>query len=265
MTRYAQARRPERDEAGCEETVMSREKRLARAFVDLADTLSSQFDPLDLFERLSGHCVALLAVDAVAVVVVDARGRLRTVVASAADIGRLDRFQVEQHEGPAQDCHRTGEPVAEADLRAGGRWPGYTARALTAGYASVHVMPMRLNGLVIGVVSLMNRNREEVPETDLAVARGLCDVAAFTLVHWPAERRREHDLLTSVQAAVSAKATVELAKGLLSEHEGISFTEAYHLLHRYAQQERRPLTSVCRELAESRLGVAGLLREAGPL
>ncbi|MGX4691088.1 GAF and ANTAR domain-containing protein [Streptomyces sp. JNUCC 63] len=240
---------------------MNRELRLTRAFVDLADTLGSRFDPLDLFDRLSGHCIALLAVDA-AVVVADARGDLRVMASSDDALGRLDLFQVERHRGPSVDCYRSGEPVAADDLRGDGRWPEYTDRALAAGYVSVHVLPLRLDGRAIGAVSLLRRDEAPLPAGDLIVAQGLCDIAALALARWPTEPKREHDLLTSLQAAVSAKATVELAKGLISQYAGISFAKALELLHEYAEKERRSLASVCRDLAEGKLTAAELLEES---
>ncbi|MFJ1972570.1 GAF and ANTAR domain-containing protein [Streptomyces sp. NPDC087903] len=241
---------------------MNRELRLTRAFVDLADTLGAYFDPLDLFARLSDHCVGLLAVDAVGVVMADARGELRTMAASADDLGRLDVLQVQRGEGPSVDCFRTGEPVTADDLRAGIRWPEYTAQALEAGYLSVHALPLRLDGTAIGAVTLANRRCDALPDGDIAVAQGMSDIVALTLTHWPAESRRPQDLLTSLQAAVSAKATVELAKGLLAEYAGVSLAEALEMLRRHAEREKTTLTSIARALAERTLVPEDLLQEA---
>ncbi|MBO4257744.1 GAF and ANTAR domain-containing protein [Streptomyces griseorubiginosus] len=232
---------------------MNRELRLTRAFVDLADTLAAHFDPLDLFARLGEHCLGLLAVDAVGVVMADSRGELRPMSASEDGLGRLDLFQVQRDQGPSVDCYRTGEPVAADDLRAGGRWPEYTECALAAGYASMHVLPLRLDGRPIGAVALANRHSDVLPAADLVVAQGMSDIAALTLTHWPAAPRRPHDLLTSLQAAVSAKATVELAKGLLAETAGISLARAHELLRRHAEKQQLSLSTVARALAERRL------------
>ena len=248
---------------------MNRELRVTRAFVDLADTLTTRFDPLDLFARLGEHCTDLLAVDAVGVVMADARGALRNMTSSDDDLLLLDLFQAQQEEGPSVDCFRTGEVVAADDLREGGRWPGYTAHALEAGFVSVHVVPLRLDGRPIGAVSLLNRDSAVLPDEDLVVAQGMSDIAALTLTQWPSEARRPHDLLTSLQAAVSAKASVELAKGLLAESVGVSLTDALELLRRYAEKERRSLTAVARALAERSLDPGDLLEgrpdRAGPL
>ncbi|WP_217242944.1 ANTAR domain-containing protein [Streptomyces sp. AC555_RSS877] len=108
-------------------------------------------------------------------------------------------------------------------------------------------------------MSLANRHGDVLPADDIAVAQGLCDTAALTLAHWPAEARRPHDLLTSLQAAVSAKATVEPAKGLVAEYAGFSLKEALVLLRLYAEKERLPMTTVARAPAERMLGPEELL------
>ncbi|MBE8471333.1 GAF domain-containing protein [Streptomyces justiciae] len=238
---------------------MSRELRLTRAFVDLADTLGTRFDPLDLFTRFGEHCLGLLAVDAVGVMVSDSRGELRPMASSDDELGRLEMLQLEQDDGPSVDCFRTGEPVNADDLRSGSRWPAYTRGALAAGYVSVHVVPLRLDGGAIGAVALANRESGVLPDADLVVAQGMSDVAALTLTHWPTPPARPHDLLTSLQAAVSAKASVELAKGFLSEYAGVSFTEALDLLSRYAEKEQQSVTSVARALSEGTLSADEVL------
>ncbi|MEU6812865.1 GAF and ANTAR domain-containing protein [Streptomyces sp. NPDC046831] len=261
MTRHFQTRPLGRDGPWREEVAANREERLTRAFVDLADTLDDRFDPLDLFDRLSGYCVGLLAVDAAGAVMTDARGDLRVMASSEEPVAALDLFQAESHEGPSVDCCRTGLPVAGTDLATGTRWPGYARRALAAGYACVHAVPLRIDGRAIGALTLLGRPGTDLPAADLAVAQGLCDISALALAHWPTEPTREHDLLTSLQAAISAKATVELAKGLVGQYAGIPFTEALTLLRRFAEREGRSLTSAARDLAAGRLTLDRLLQQ----
>lgn len=59
------------------EARMSRERQLTEAFVGLADTLGEDFDVVDLFDRLAGHCVTLTGADAAGIMISDGRGRSR--------------------------------------------------------------------------------------------------------------------------------------------------------------------------------------------
>lgn len=151
--------------------------------------------------------------------------------------------------------------MAADDLRAGGRWPEYTELALAAGHRAMHVLPLRLDGRPIGAVAPANRRSGVLPAADLVVAQGMSDISALTLTHWPTAPERPHDLLTSLQAAVSAKATVELAKGLVAETADVSFSQAHELLRRYAEKQQLNLTTVARALAERRLAPRELLEQ----
>ena len=61
----------------------AREALLAEALVSMADTLVSDFDVVELLDRLAGHCTALLDAAAAGLLLADQRGSLRVVAASA--------------------------------------------------------------------------------------------------------------------------------------------------------------------------------------
>jgi GAF domain-containing protein len=124
---------------------MARETELADAFVDLADTLVSDYDVTDLLYRLIEHCVHLLDVAEAGLLLSDQRGSLHVMACSDERARLLELFQLQADEGPCLDCFRTGEPVAVGDLReAVARWPRFAPAAIGEGYAAVHALPMRL-------------------------------------------------------------------------------------------------------------------------
>ena len=119
----------------------TRERALAEAFVSLADTLVDDYDVMELLDRLSTDCVALLAVDAAGLLLTDQRGSLQVVSASTAQAHLLELFQVQTSEGPCLDCFHTSGQIAVADLASDRRWPRFAARARQAGYRAVHALP----------------------------------------------------------------------------------------------------------------------------
>ena len=62
---------------------MSGYERVAQVFVELADTLVEEFDPLDFLQMLAERSVELLDVDAAALMLADRPGDLQLVVSTA--------------------------------------------------------------------------------------------------------------------------------------------------------------------------------------
>ncbi|MGH3983526.1 MAG: transcriptional regulator, partial [Pseudonocardiaceae bacterium] len=74
--------------------------RLARTFVELADTLVDEFDLVEFLHLLVDRCVELLEVSATGLMLADAQGRLRVMASSAENIRLLELFQLQNEEGP---------------------------------------------------------------------------------------------------------------------------------------------------------------------
>ena len=90
---------------------MTREQRLARAFVELADTLVAQFDVIDFLHTLTERCVELLSVDAAGLMLADQRGQLRVIASSAESARLVEIFELQHSEGPCMDCFHSGQPI----------------------------------------------------------------------------------------------------------------------------------------------------------
>src|ERR1700680_4765640 len=134
---------------------MPRESLMVRTMVELADTLVTDFDVVELLTLLADRCVEVLDVGAAGLMLVAPDGALRVMASSSEAMRLLELFELQSQEGPCLDCYRTGQPVLNQDLAAvNGRWPRFAAEALAAGFHSVHALPLRLRGTVIGALSL---------------------------------------------------------------------------------------------------------------
>ena len=71
----------------------SRVQRVAEAFISVADVLDADVDALVPAGRLVNHCTELTDADTAGLLLVDARGRLRTVASSDRRAEALDRLQ----------------------------------------------------------------------------------------------------------------------------------------------------------------------------
>ncbi|MFJ8827480.1 GAF and ANTAR domain-containing protein [Streptomyces sp. NPDC102467] len=241
---------------------MSREQQLARAFVALADTVSPGFDPLALFETLVGDCVQLLDVQASAVMMADARGGLRTMAASDEQAAFLELLQLQTGRGPCMQCYRSKTPVHVTDLeQAKDQWPRLVSAALDAGFRSMHALPLRVHEQIIGAVNLFRTSPGNMNADDTAVGQALADIAALSLLNWTNEAPRDGDIITRVQSAIVAKATVEMAKGMIARYGGLSIPDASTALHAYTQRRQARLSETAQALTERTLDLAEIISE----
>src|ERR1700693_1217987 len=95
---------------------MARETLLARALVELADTLVDDFDVVELLTRLADRCVEVLDVGAAGLMLAAPDCALRVMASSSETMRLLELFELQSHEGPCLDCYRTGQPVVNQDL-----------------------------------------------------------------------------------------------------------------------------------------------------
>ncbi|MEU7055542.1 GAF domain-containing protein [Streptomyces sp. NPDC046197] len=233
---------------------MNREQQLAEALVGLADSVADDIDPVVLVERLARNCSELTGADAVGIMVATVRGDLRTLAVTDDQTAFLELFQLQIDEGPCIDCYREGRRIDARDLNDGrDRWPHVAPFARRMGYQAVHALPLRVHHQTIGAVNLLFNRPGGLTADDLNLAQALSDVTAVALVNWSPDPLRPSDIRTSVQAALSAKATVDMASGMLAEHGGFSPSEARSALRGYAIDHHRRLIDAAHDLVRRHL------------
>ncbi|MDK1475816.1 GAF domain-containing protein [Streptomyces sp. 549] len=243
---------------------MSREQSIAEAFVGLSDVFEEEVDPVVLLDRLVRECVRLTSVETAGVLMITARGELRTMAVSDERAELLELFQLTLRQGPCVDCWRTKEPVEAPDLSAQTeRWPDFVALAAAEGLHGAYALPLRFRRQHVGALNLLTDGRTALTAEELRLMQALADVATAAVVRWNAEPLRAQDVLTRTQAAVSAKAAVEMASGMLAAHAESGIREGARALYAYsARQGQRP-TQVARALV-SRVLHPGAVAESGP-
>jgi GAF domain-containing protein len=233
---------------------MGRDQQLSDAFVGLADTLREDFDMVDLFERLTAHCVALSGADAAGVMMSDGRGRLRAIAASQQRAAFLELFQLQIGSGPCIDCYRSGEPVIAAPIEARAQgWPDLVPAVREAGFEAIATVPLRLHENVIGAVNLFYARPDPATDEDLHLAQALSDVAALAMLRWPSSQERPEDIIARLQAAITNKVAIEQAKGVLAQFGAIDVAEAGEALRGYARARQTRITDVARAVVRRTL------------
>ena len=232
---------------------MAREKELAVAFVDLADTLVSDYDVADLLYRLVEHSVRLLDVAEAGLLLTDQRAGLHVMASSDEKTKLLELFQLQADEGPCLECYHSGQPVAVTDLTNEiERWPSFAPAAIAEGYAAVHAFPLRLRENTIGALNLFSTHPGDLPADDRHVAQALADVATIGILQ---ERAAHHSetLVGQLEGALTSRVIIEQAKGVLAERGGVDIDEAFRRLRGHARRTNSRLAQVAHDVIDGRL------------
>jgi GAF domain-containing protein len=243
-------------------TEAPRETRVLDAVVTLVDTLLEDFDVVDLLTELTERCAQLLDVPAAGFLLADPLDQLRLLAATTEQARELELFQLQADEGPCIECYATGQFVSVADLQsAKDRWPRFVPAALDAGFASVHAVPMRAAGIVLGALGLFGSDAGELEDADRLVAQTLAHIACVAILqehaHTPAT------VLPQLRSALASRVIVEQAKGVLRETLDVSVEDAFTLMRSYARGNGEHLTDVARRLMTDRLARPVLVAAIG--
>jgi GAF domain-containing protein len=235
-----------------DEGTASREAVLAHTLVTIADTLVSDFDVTDLFDRLTNACVDLLGAATAGLMLADYNGRLQLMASSSEAMRALELFEMSQGEGPCLDCFAGGEAIA-VDLRedeAQRRWPQFTPEARRMSFSGVQALPMRLRGDTIGALNVFHTTADHrLDAHDTELAQALADIATIAILQRRALSSTEL-LAEQLQAALNDRIVIEQAKGLLAERGRLPIDEAFAVLRNFCRSSRLPLTATARALVD---------------
>ncbi|MGW7411376.1 GAF and ANTAR domain-containing protein [Streptomyces sp. NPDC054863] len=233
-----------------------RERKIATAFVELADTLVDDFDVIEFLQRLAARCVELLDVSAAGLMLVDQRGRLQTAASSDERAWLLDLLEIQHDEGPCLDCFRSRTVVLPVSLDTPEvleRWPVFTPRAREYGFLSTYAIPLRLRETVIGALNLfVTTPRLELSPGDVELAQALADAATIGILQQRTVRQGEL-LAGQLQSALTSRVRLEQAKGMLSERWTVSMDEAFSEMRAYARRNQLALSEMALDIVRGTL------------
>ena len=227
---------------------MSRESMLAKTLIELADTLVADFDVVELLTILADRCVDVLDVGAAGLMLAGPDGRLRVMASSSEKMRFLELFELQSQEGPCLDCYRTGQPVVNQDLaKVNGRWPRFAVEAIAAGFRSVHALPMRLRGSVIGALNLFHVEVGTMRSADIEAAQAFADVATIAILQHRAKLEAQV-VNEQLNQALNSRIVIEQAKGMIAQREGIDMAEAFARLRNQAREQNLRLADFARQV-----------------
>ncbi|ASU82334.1 ANTAR domain-containing protein [Nocardiopsis gilva YIM 90087] len=167
--------------------------------------------------------------------------------ASHSDLATAFEYQYTTDEGPTVAAVREMRAVTVGDVLREDRWPGYTSMAVQCGDRSSVTFPSELEGEVVtfGVHSGRAGVFDDAVVTPLVAL--LAEHAAMALHsagrYSDVEREAAH-----MRRAMSARAVIDQAKGIIMHARGCDAAEAFAELRKVAQRNRLKVVEVARSL-----------------
>ncbi|WP_405163255.1 GAF and ANTAR domain-containing protein [Nocardia sp. NBC_01499] len=238
---------------------MSRERRLVEAFVQLADSLVEDYDPVDVVQELLDRAVDLLPVDTAAVLLAGQDGELKVLASTSEATRWLELLQIQAQDGPCVQSYRSSELVIVEDLeQVRDEWPAFAKQALLEGFRSVYALPLRLRTDRVGALNLFSAGEEQMTEDDLLVGQALADIASIAILQ--ARLLTDHKTVNGqLQLALQSRIVVEQAKGMLAAQGDLDPEAAFDALRGYARRTRARLPELARGVVDRTIDMDKIL------
>jgi len=222
---------------------------LAGGLTGLAGLSTARLSLEDLLTKVAGFAVqAIPGADGAGLTLLET-DRADLVVWSAPFVREIDAIQYGIGEGPCITAAATGRTMRSGSLGADDRWPRFGRRAGRLGVHSVLSLPLRTDGAVFGVMNVYAHPKNAFGDhaTNLGEQFSVPAASAVQNAQILAQTQR---LAMSLQSALTTRAVIDQAVGVLISRNGITAGEALTELRRRSQAEHRPVSAVAAEIVE---------------
>ena len=138
----------------------------------------------------------------------------------------FDGRQVRAGEGPCWDAYRTGTVVVADDVTADPRWPRLARLAQDSEVRSVIAVPVREEGATTGALNVFARRTGAIGPAGQRIAV-LAAAAVAGILRNVAERESMQELAANLERALTSRAEIDQAKGIVMARLGVSADDAF--------------------------------------
>ncbi len=221
---------------------------LAEGFTRLV-TLTEQSEDARFFTEIAQICQEIIAPAAAVSVVVGAPANPTTVASDSKLAQAMDGLQVQANEGPCQQAWERGEVVVTHRLDEDHRWPELVRLAAPEHVASVLAVPVSLADETVGVVNAYATEPDLFADLDMHTTE-LLAAAVAAVIDQVRERERLTRLNAQLEEALTSRAAIDQAKGILMARYGYDPDQAFQHLVRVSRSRNIKLRDLARLLVK---------------
>jgi GAF domain-containing protein len=225
-----------------------RDSSIAEAFSQLA-VLSARTDHSHYLTEVARICGQVIA-PAAAISVTVGPPADPTVLASDNKLAQgMDALQIQAGEGPCQEAWENGRIVLTNRLGADDRWPNLARLAAPDRVESVLAVPVLVGDEPVGVVNAYATEPDVFVDLDVHTAE-LLAAAVAAVIHQVNEHERLTNLTGQLEDALTSRAVIDQAKGIIVARYGCDPEQAFQRLVRVSRNQNIKLREVARILVE---------------
>ncbi|MGY1831288.1 ANTAR domain-containing protein [Geodermatophilus sp. SYSU D01180] len=199
---------------------------VAEALTQLTRLTGTSVDRRQLLGRIAALTTsAVPAADWVSVTV-GSPASPRSIGSDSTAAQDADGRQMRAEEGPCWDAAARREVVVTGDLRTDPRWPALARLAAAGPVRSVLAVPLALSGEPAGVLNVYSRHADAFGLADRRIAE-LVAVAVAAVLQEVGEREALRRLTLNLEQALSTRAVIDQAKGVLMGRLGVDADDAF--------------------------------------
>ena len=176
-------------------------------------------------------------------------GRPETSVATDPMILEIDQAQYDAGSGPCLDAFREGRVERIRSTADDTRWPEFGRAAAERGVLSTLSLPLMLDDEGLGGLNFYSTQVDGFSEEDIDRAGRFAVPASALLTNarlfWEAR-----DLAENLEAAMTSRAVIEQAKGVLMAQRRIDADAAFDLLRKASQRENVKLRIIAQRIVD---------------
>lgn len=208
-------------------------------------------------ELLCVDCTRSLDLAGAGITLMNDDGHQAVIGASGPLASRLEDLQFDLGEGPSLDASRTNRTVSNDDLADAVlvRWPAFASSALAAGIGAVTALPLQVDGVRLGSLSLYRSAPGPLGADRTTTAHAYGAAAVAVLLHLQDQVWPQGTLHPELGGPVAYRAVIHQATGFLSVTASVGMAEALLLMRAHSFATEQSLVHVAREILAGRLRI----------
>jgi GAF domain-containing protein len=163
----------------------------------------------------------------------------------------IDSQQYDAGDGPCLEAARTGRPQRIDHLdQAETRWPGLARAAHAVGIRGLLAAPLEVNGELLGALNMYTRQEGGFDGLDEAFLRLFVGQASAAVAN-ARQYERLRLLAAQLEQALTSRAVIEQAKGVIAARYAVDPETAFAYLRRQSQDRNVKLREVAAEVVRA--------------